>query len=204
VCHYRLHGGLRLHAQMKALNCANILGGFGRRRQGTPEEAAAVACVVRPGHRFSPASPRRLAAALITTRGKDDRACPRRVGHSRRVHAGDPPGPARPYHVVGAARRARRSRRPSRKPRLAGRSERRSLARWTSAASCKCWILEQGTSASTSNSAGPHHGTLPRPPDRSSASRTAHLQLEQVPLTTVGLGVIDLQPTAIAGLVREL
>jgi hypothetical protein len=29
-------------------------------------------------------------------------------------------------------------------------------------------------------------------------------QLEQVPLTTVGLGVIDLQPTAIAGLVREL
>ena len=29
-------------------------------------------------------------------------------------------------------------------------------------------------------------------------------QLEQVPLTTAGLGVIDLQPTAIAGLLREL
>jgi len=28
-------------------------------------------------------------------------------------------------------------------------------------------------------------------------------QLEQVPLTTAGLGVIDLQPTAIAGLLRD-
>jgi len=37
---------------MNALNCENILRGFGRRRQGTPEETATVACVVRPAHRF--------------------------------------------------------------------------------------------------------------------------------------------------------
>ncbi len=86
------------------------------------------------------------------------------------------------------------------KPRSAGRS----AARRTSPACCRCWTPGQVASASNSTFgritswdfaartgpefSEPGHGTYP---------------LEQIQLTAAGLGVIDLQPAAVAGLLRD-
>jgi AhpD family alkylhydroperoxidase len=124
--------------------------------QGTSGETAAVACVVRPAHRFSPASHPQadccadhdseegLSSVSAPCWSLPAGACWRSAGT----------GPAVPR--TGCCREIREE--------VAGE--------WTSSACRTFWILGQGTSASTSTSTGSHHGTLPRAPDRSSAPST--------------------------------
>ena len=118
---------------------------------------------------------------------KDDRACPRRSGHPRRLHARGPPGSPGAVRLLGASGRASRSRRPEQGSRaqpgisqeIAGQPDIFSLlCILGSGAGDKCQYSYLGRISSWSFAARTG-------PEFSEAGRGTY-QLEQIPLTAAG------------------